>query len=189
MPWYEPAPSVEELDFWKIEGGNLYHQVAKWPHSNTVRVNPKFRVKHVIPTLIPIASKWGVFATDGLSPWNPLTPDYGIFGWAEAEVRGTDHLGFVIPESDNGWELDVNIKGRDDLDFLGGPGIEIEMEFAQTDFGTKRVVSEWPWEIGVSGFRYNQNTWFIRTNPHFTVNEASENWPDFWNPWMFAADE
>lgn len=189
MPWYEPAPSIEDLDFWKIEGGTLFHQVSQWPHPNTPRVNCRFRVKGSRPTLIPLASRWGFFSTDGFTPYNPLTPPYAIFGWSDAEVRADNHIGFTIPESPDGWAVDVNIKGKDVLDAEGGPGIELEQVTTHTTFGQLRTVSEWPLSFGSSSFRYNQNTWFLRPNPTWTIYENSQNWPQFWDPWIFAVDE
>lgn len=189
MPWIEPPPTVEEKEFWEFTKGTFFHFVAKWPHPNTPRIDCRFRVKNARPTLIPLASRWGFYSSDGFLTWTPLNPPYNLFGWWDAEVRADNRIGFTSEVSPTGWLLDVNIRGLDDLEFLGGPGIEIEHVTTHPTFGSSRKVSEWPVELGIPRFWYNQNTNFFRTNPTWTITEESQNWPQAWNPWIFAVDE
>jgi hypothetical protein len=157
MPWIARTPSQDRIDFWRglSQGG---HKVAKWPHSNTVRIDPRFRVSRTHFSVLPLASRWGFWYKPIVPGWDPEDPDNYAFGWFDMEVRDLDHIGLTAAQNEWGYAMEVDIKSVASLRlFPTLPGIEVTIDLIHAD-GTLKQFGNWPFNTSFLDFQYNIDT-------------------------------
>lgn len=158
MPWFEPNPSQDQLDFWQGHPAANRRKISKWPHSNTIRIDPKYRVKDTDPTLIPLASRYGLYYSKALFPYDPDVPEFNAAGWWDLAVRAENHIGVTTEENSEGYTLDINIKHLEELPVRDVPGIEFNVEFRHATLGDLNYFEEYPTQQLTKLWKYDMNT-------------------------------
>lgn len=177
MPWFDRIPSIEDYEFWKWERLNGTRLVGKWPHPNTPRVDCRFRIKHTSPTLIPLASRWGIVYYQRTLDYDPSFSDRNGIGWFDFETRGDNKIGVTTPADQNGFTVEVEVCSKDELDALLGPGVEMEVTVDHPSFGRIKQVGEWLNHPDAVNWLYNMNTNFWHGSGRWSVYEVDPGWP------------
>ena len=159
MPWFERNPIQDDLDFWQGHPGSNRHKVAKWPHPNTLRIQPRYRVKDTDPTLIPLAMRYGFWYSKALLPYDRDVPEFNAAGWWDLLVRGDNHIGVTTEESAAGYVCDINVKHLEELPVRGVPGIEFSVVFQHATLGDLTYFEEYPVGQLTNLWKYDMNTW------------------------------
>lgn len=177
MPWFQLTPSIADYEFWKWERFNGVRLVAKWPHPNTVRIDPRFRIMHSRPELIPQASRWGVVYYERTLDYDPLLEDRNGIGWFDFETRGDNHIGVSTGPDKNLYSLEIDVESFDVLPFLNGPGVRMDILATHPSFGEQHQTGEWLDDPAQIHWRYNMNTNFWHGSGRWTHFEADPGWP------------
>lgn len=158
MAWFEPNPPLADLDFWQGAPAPVKHKVSKWPHPNTPRINCRYRFKDTRPELIPLAHRYGFFATEAFQQYDPDVPEFNFFGSFDLAVRGDNHIGVTTPENAEGYTLDINVKHRELLDFTEFPGIEYSVKFEHVSIPEATFIVEYSTRPVAHYWNYDNNT-------------------------------
>lgn len=158
MPWFDPNPSVANLDFWRSWPARNRRLVPTWPVPGTIRIDPKYRLHHCHGDMLAIASRWGLWFTRISVPYDPDDIGLAGVGWWDALVRGVDHLGFTTAQSVDGFTCDVNIKAFDQLPTQPLPGVEVQIDMTHPVHGLQTQRGEWPKTALHDAFRWDINT-------------------------------
>jgi len=177
MPWFNPTPSVAELDFWKFEKSGQLNLVSHWPKPNTIRIDPKFRLQYSTPAMIPQASRWGIFYYPAFQEYDPTDPDLNAVGWFDFEVRDINHIGVTTEENFWGFTADVNITSQENLPLFNKPGIRVDIALDHPNFGTLLQHGEWANDPNEINWRHNHNTWFWRGSGRWNTDFIPPQWP------------
>jgi hypothetical protein len=158
MPWFEPNPSQDQLDFWQGHPAANRRKISKWPHSNTIRIDPKYRVKDTDPTMIPLASRYGLYYSKPIAGYDPDDTEFNASGWWDLAVIDENHIGVTTEENDAGYTVEINIQHFEELEEDGGPGIELCVEFDHASFGKLKYFEEHPADGPTNLWKYDMNT-------------------------------
>lgn len=125
--WLANLPTQARIDFWrgKAQGG---HKVAIWPHPNTPRIDPRFRMKYVVQPTFPVASRWGFYFQEFGEAWDPDDPNNNGFGWFDMTVIDVDHIAGSLPLNALGYAAEILFRVDENMPLHQQAGIICEID-------------------------------------------------------------
>jgi hypothetical protein len=146
-------------------------------------------MKHTNPTVIPVASRYGVMYTEKGDDYDDSKPDRNGFGWFDFEVRGDNHIGVTTGPNADDYSFEIDIKSEDELDVLSGPGISKKTTVSHPSFGDIEQHGEWGIGVEQINWQHNMSTNFWHGGGRWTHYEADPGWPFDLEIDVFASDE
>lgn len=167
MPWADPLPSQEELDYWAFSGEPGFNRISHWPKPNSARVNCFFRLKYTLPELVPIAGRYGFYYTEQFEDWDPGVPALNQFGRFDFEGIAEGHVRLVTPANSEGFTVQIDIEDIELLPIIQEPGVQCTVTTTHATFGTQVARGEW-------SAKPLRNNWFH--NMQTDLQEPESNW-------------
>ena len=172
MGWLARTPSQDRIDLWRgiSQGG---HKIAKWPHPNTVRIDPMFRLDFTSPTMIPLASRYGfIYWPDG-DDYGDGTPETEAFGWFDAETIAKNHIRVTTPENEFGYSAQIDWNTFPEEEPFEPSGVEVTIALTRDTGGTQVQRGRFFWAPPATTWEWNHDT--IRKPPATGSPEAQTN--------------
>jgi hypothetical protein len=154
---------------WQYFNGAAFVPVALWPHPNTLRINPRYRCIETQPTMIRLASRYGLYYHLFNLPYSEDPQELFGFWWGDLLVKGDNHIGVTTEENKDGYTLDIDVKHFESLPFAAEPGYEFKTTWHKAGLNSRSFTEEFPTSFPGNKWRHNMNT-------KFTAQEGDSHW-------------